>query len=226
VTLSLAQFNSATNSGATTQNVTVTATLAGDFLVIVGMSDSSVTCNSITTNQGDTGVFQNSGGSTTPLFITSPGALTYYISIIAATAGTTTVTAHYSAAPGFDDLGVYVVRGATTLTLDQSVVINNTGTPSLAVSGLTGTLATAIEFAVGYTVQANGASSQNTGQTGSAGFTQDGINGNGSGFQHQITSATTALQSAWNTVAGAEVTMCATFFDSGGGDVLMAQVWM
>jgi hypothetical protein len=207
----LAQFVSATNASSATQTATVTATQAGDFIVVAGCHVGTSNLTSLTTNKGDTGVFQKINGNMTPLSDASFGVtVKYYVSIIAATAGTTTITATYSATPTSNDWGVWVVRGFSAFSLDKSVGLAN-GTVTIALSSSSGTLSAASEFVMGFNISANNSSSVNTAQTGSSGFVQDGITGNGSGFSHQITSATTAVQSAWNQVSGKAIGICSTF---------------
>jgi hypothetical protein len=227
VALSVAQFAQATNSAAATQAVTISATQAGDFIVCLGIVQDTVTINNVTTDKGDTGVFQKVNGAVSPIHDTIIGgaaALYYFVNLIAPTAGTTVVTIHYSGgAQTFDDLEVYVVRGAANLVLDKSVSADTTAA-TLAKSGLTGTLSAAIELAIGYNVTGIATTGVDTGQTGSAGFVGRGVNSNGNECSDQLTSATTSLQAAFDQTSGNSITLCSTFFDS--GPALMGQAWV
>lgn len=208
----LAQFNTASNATSSTQQVSISATLAGDFIVVAGCHVGTAVCNSITTNHGDTGVFQKVNGTTTPIIDTTTLGATvpYYVSLIAPTVGTTIVNANYNTTPSGNDLGVWVIRGYSTLALDKSIELNN-GAVTISLSGLSGTLSASAEFVMAYNIGANPSASINTSQTGSSGFSQDAISGNANGFSHQITTTTTSVQSAWNQNSGAAIHIESTF---------------
>ena len=211
--ISVAQFAFAENGGSSL-TASFTATLTGDYIVCIGEWDSSKTLSSFVTSQGDNFTLLPLSGTTSPISNSLAGApADYFVAMVKPTTGSTSVVMTFSGATSFCDLGVYVVRDATNLSLDQSLGISVSSASTVNQSGVTGTLITPIELAVGYCITLSGMSGVNTAQTGSSGFTSDQIGGNDCCWSHQITSSTSPVNAAYTVTSGTGEVLCCTFYD-------------
>jgi hypothetical protein len=200
----------------TTVTTTIPATAAGDCIIVAGLTHGPYPPDITITAGGQSVVWGTLGGLTSPRYSPHSGGLYNYVGIIInPTAGTTSVVLT-SGTSGQHELGCWVVSGLTNPVQDIGVWVPyqigvDQGDGVYNVSGLSGTLAVADEFAVSFNQAVNNTTSINTSQPGSSGFTSNAIGtpNFASGYSYQITTATTPIQAAWN-------------LDSSGGNTLLA----
>ena len=205
----LVSFAHNQNNALTSVTATIPATQAGDCIIFAGLVN-SLGGLQVKTNNNDVGVFGTLGGVQSPR--AGFAGISSYVGLIAnPTVGSTSVTISGTNATE-REIGVWVVRGLTNPTQDKGVwTTGQSG--SINVSGLTGTLADADEFAVSYNLAGNNTTGINLAQTGSGGFVLDTVATPffASGFSHQDTTATTQIQGAWDVAGGGGDTLCATY---------------
>src|SRR5262245_49945735 len=171
------------------------ASQSGDVIFFaIDFNDTSVSGLSIQTDKGDTAyTLAQLGGVTTPVFSSDKGLIVGYFAN--PTVGTTYITVSTTAST-YKGVGAWLVRGMSgSVAQDQGVWRNFSADD--AQSGLTSTLATANEFALGMCSMPHASISQTT-PTGSGGFLYDSaVPSTDGAFGHQVTEATTAIQASF-----------------------------
>ena len=124
------------------------ATQAGDCIIFAGCLQDSIAGLQVKTNNNDNGTFGTLGGVTTRWIANANNRYSFHGIIASPTVGSTSVTMSYTGGEEcFSNLSVWVVRALSSPVQDKGVWTPLEADP-VSVSGLTGTLADANEFAI------------------------------------------------------------------------------
>lgn len=229
LTFTAAANNAVVGSSSTTSCTLPVAVAAGDVVLVVvaGGSAGGAPPASITASDASGDTFTDSGlGSFVGGVGTGLGGIRYQAgAFLTPTVGTTVFTVTLPAANFVTEVYAWKVSGFVgTPTIDKAVKAEGNGTA--ADSGSSGTLASAIEAAIGFVSVENLSISPGSGWSTGGTNINDGINAtSGDIGEHQITAVTTAINATATVVTGEWVAILLTVRDVVGGDVLMPQVW-
>lgn len=193
-------------SNASSLSTSLSATTAGQTIIVATQYDPSRTIASVVTTGGtgsDTFTITSLAG---PAGSTGGDYAIYLLQSCGS--GRTGITVTYSGATPYSDIIAWVISGQTGTVVDKSVTASGTG--SSVTTASTGTLTSADEFALEYATSSAQINSVNSP------WTSDGITSiTGSGGGHQVISSTAGVSGNFTNAGGANWFALVATFKSG-----------